>query len=100
MGIFETNDTVKSEKMRSFLEETLPAGLVRLEQLLEERGGQFMVGNRLSWADLHLFTFVEGCQNSNPELLSGYSCLTSLVERVASLPNIANWLASRPVTVL
>ena len=27
-----------------------------------------MVGNRLTWADFHIFTFVEGNQSSNPEV--------------------------------
>jgi hypothetical protein len=35
---------------------------------MAERGGQFMVGNRLSWADLHLFALVDGIQKSNPEV--------------------------------
>jgi glutathione S-transferase len=29
----------------------------QLEARLQERGGQFMVGNRFTWADLHLFFF-------------------------------------------
>jgi len=99
-AIFESNDALKSEKMRTFLEETLPTGLGRMEQLLQSRGGQFMVGNRLTWADLHLFTFLEGCTKNNPELLESYPGLANLMERVAALPNISNWLAARPNTVL
>ena len=29
----------------------------QLEKRLVERGGQFMVGNNFTWADLHLFFF-------------------------------------------
>merc|ERR1712142_1295209 len=37
---------------------TFPAALSFLEKRLTERGGQFMVGNSFSWADLHLFFFL------------------------------------------
>ena len=79
--MFEPNEAAKSEKTRAFLQETLPQGLVimhqtslteltqeRLEKLLVERGGQFMVGNRLTWADLHIFGLLEREAKSNPEV--------------------------------
>ena len=86
-AMFEPNEAAKSEKTRAFLQETLPKGLVssayfrsthltsyteltqeRLEKLLEERGGQFTVGNRLSWADLHIFGLLEREAKNNPEV--------------------------------
>jgi len=99
-AIFEPNEAAKSEKTRAFLQETLPKGLERLEKLLEERGGQFTVGNRLSWADLHIFGLLEREAKNNPELLATCPRLANLIERIATLPNIANWLESRPDTVL
>merc|ERR1712080_363462 len=73
-AVFEVNDAVKSEKMRKFLQETLPTGLARMERLLEHRGGQFLVGNMLTWADLHLFTLIGLCKiptlSSSPPTLA------------------------------
>jgi len=65
----EQNDDKKSEMMRKLLDETLPNGLARLEARLVERGGQFFVGNNLTWADLHLYTFVEIFQKNNPRVI-------------------------------
>merc|ERR1712013_382756 len=95
----EQNDDKKSEMMRKLLDETLPNGLARLEARLVERGGQFFVGNNLTWADLHLYTFVEIFQKNNPRVLENYPTMKNLLERIEDLPNISQWLKSRPQTI-
>ena len=80
----ETDEGKKSELARKLIEETIPNGLViyinkrrnslnkyfqgQLEARLIERGGQFFVGNNLTWADLHLHFFVNIVQKNHAEV--------------------------------
>merc|ERR1719348_173173 len=99
-AVFASDEGKKAELMRELREDIVPAGLTQLEKKLEERGGQFLVGNQLSWADLALFAFYDIMGSAAHEVLEGYPLLKDLAERIAELPNIANWLTSRPVTVM
>ena len=56
------------EELVKLTEVTYVTMLGQLEARLEERGGQFMVGNRLTWADLHIFGLLEREAKSNPEV--------------------------------
>merc|ERR1719422_1130170 len=49
------NKANRREELKTLTEKTFPAALSLLEKRLTERGGQFMVGNSFSWADLHFF---------------------------------------------
>ena len=44
--MFETNEEKKLELMRELMCEFIPTTLGRLESRLQERGGQFFVGNQ------------------------------------------------------
>merc|ERR1719232_1961473 len=68
---------------------TLPTNLGMLEKKLISRGGQFMVGNALSWADLHVFWYLGDLDNS---AISKFPKLVNLCARVGSLPNIKAWV--------
>merc|ERR1712128_118552 len=46
----------KDEKgFQNVLDNVYPAGLANLEKMLVSRGGQYFVGNNLTWADLVVF---------------------------------------------
>ena len=66
--MFETNEEKKLELMRELMTEFIPTTLSRLEGRLQERGGQFFVGNNLSWADLHVFSLLERMRVDNAEV--------------------------------
>merc|ERR1712107_701110 len=84
-AVFEPDEAKKAEKMQAYLSDTLPTGLV---------------GNRLTWADLALFVVIDPEKKNNIEVLTTRPCLDNLMGRVAEVPNIVNWLNSRPDTVL
>ena len=82
-----------------------------------ERGGQFFAGNNLTWADLHVFNFVDRMTVDNTEvsrdirsgrifslsffqLLEDMPHIKNLVERIEAEPNIAKWLKSRPQAIV
>ena len=96
----ETDERKKSEMTREAMSEAIPATLLKLEARLTERGGQFFAGNNLTWADLHVFSFVDRTRLDNPELLNECPKMKNLVERIEQKPNISRWLASRPQTLM
>ena len=70
----------------------------RLEARLEQRGGQFFVGNNLTWADLHVYMYAS--ESVDKAVLAKFPKLANLVERVGNVPNIKAWVESRPKTDL
>ena len=77
---------MKEEKLKKFMEETLPKGLVslkyqsiffsllrpflktNLENILGKRGGNFFVGNKLSWTELHFLQMMDVILDNNAEV--------------------------------
>merc|ERR1712066_39981 len=90
-----SNDPAQMKKHEA---ETIPAGLANIEKILVSRGGQFMVGNALSWADLRLFDFCHTLEQ--PSCLNKFPKIKNLTERVRNIPNIKNWVQSRPKSKL
>jgi len=86
----EHDDTKKKEEKEKWLH--------HLEKLLKTNhdGKGFFVGDSLSVADLVAFHVIDSYVDAT--LLSKYPLLAGLKERVATRPNIAAWLKSRPVT--
>ena len=88
----------------------------RLEKLLVENGGEFYTGVAISQADIAVFNFVDLCAphaiprfvtppmltvcvrrmtTIDAGVLAGFPALVALKERVAAIPNIAKYLATR-----
>ncbi|RJG01553.1 glutathione S-transferase family protein [Noviherbaspirillum sedimenti] len=92
----------KAAKIRAadFTAVRLPKYLDYFEQVLAHnpRGSRFMVGARLSYADLSMFQVVEGMRYAFPHAMakreSGWPLLVDLHDRVAQRPRIAAYLAS------
>jgi glutathione S-transferase len=83
-----------------FLEERLPKFLGYFERVLERnpRRGGWLVGARLTYADLSLFQVVEGLRyafpRSMPRVERRHPRLVELHDRIAARPNLAAYLAS------
>merc|ERR1719419_1212175 len=70
VNIFKETDEEKKTELRSkFLQDTLPNGLAKLENQLINRGGQYFVGNNLTWADFHVYTFLDMIRRKHSEEL-------------------------------
>ena len=41
-----------------------------LEKVLTARGGQFLAGNSLSWAELHFLQLAESLETMSPKVIS------------------------------
>merc|ERR1712128_393519 len=48
------------------LDNVYPTGLANLEKMLVSRGGQYFVGNNLTWADLAVFQFTSDGMGGKP----------------------------------
>merc|ERR1712062_413932 len=83
--------------LKNFSEVTLVTALVQLEKRLVSRGGEYFVGNSLTWADTHVFMYISDLE---PAALEKFPKLTALKERVGNVPNIKAWVESRPKTDL
>ena len=86
----------KKEALKELTEVTLPTAMAQLEKKLVERGGQFFVGNRLTFADLHVFYFLAEAEFMCPIVVKQYPKLSGLVDRISSNPNIKNYIKTRP----
>jgi glutathione S-transferase len=93
----------KSEALRraaNFCSERMPKFLRWFERILSQNpaGQRFLVGNRLSYADLSLFHLVEGLRYAFPQAsertLSGTPLVVALHGRIAAQPRVAAYLRS------
>ena len=53
----ESDETKKNEMMKVLTEETIPAWLQMMEKYLTSKGGKYLAGDELTWADLAFFNF-------------------------------------------
>jgi len=98
--LFEPDEDKKKVMQQSFAESVLPTRLGNIDRRMRQSGGQFLANNALSWADIHFFQTVFNLRMTLPRLLLDFPRLDDLVDRVASLPNIAKWVKDRPTCSL
>jgi len=96
----ESDETKKNEMMKVLTEETIPAWLQMMEKYLTSKGGKYLAGDELTWADLAFFNFASMIlMDKMPQVkLSEYKNINGLVQKVGDLPKIKKWINDRPVT--
>ena len=76
----------------------LPKFLRYFERVLQRSGGPYLLGRKLTYADLSLFQIVEGLRYAFPKGMKAFERripgLVDLHDRVAARPNIRAYLAS------
>jgi glutathione S-transferase len=76
----------------------LPKFLRYFERVLANSGGPYLIGRKLTYADLSLFQIVEGLRYAFPQRMKRFERkvprIVALHERVAKRPRIAAYLAS------
>merc|ERR1712050_203080 len=95
---FETDQVKKAETIAKLNESAILPMLANIEKRLVSRGGQFLVGNALSLADIHLFFFCS--EYASPQLLATTPEIANLVKKIGALPNIQRWIRARPASKL
>ncbi|HEX2018234.1 MAG TPA: glutathione S-transferase family protein [Aurantimonas sp.] len=101
VGLYYEDQKPEAERRaEGFREERMPKFLGWYERLLENNpsGDAYLVGDRLSYADLGLFQTVEGLAYAFPRrmatLMADHRRVAALRERVAAHPTVAAYLKS------
>ena len=97
---YEDQKPAAKRRADDFVRNRLPKYLGHFEQVLARNrpGGRYLVGGRLTYADLSMFQVVEGLRYAFPRAMarraSRYPRVIALHDRVAARPRIAAYLAS------
>ncbi|CAK9820777.1 Glutathione S-transferase [Anthophora plagiata] len=93
-------DEAQKEKLKAVVDAKRPEYLQKLEEQVKKNGG-YLVGGKLSWADLLFAAYSEMLSNIlESDITKDHPELKKLVEKVRSLPNIKAYLAQRPKVML
>jgi len=83
--------------MKNCVEVVGPKYLSKFNKIIEANGGNFLVGNGFTWADVYLCHFVPYMETFyNIKLTGGYPAVKKLVERFQADPRIKKWHANAP----
>lgn len=89
----------KKRMMTAFMSETASKFLANFTKVLETRGGKWLAGNELTWADIAFAATMEGMSTMvGDEWRKAAPSLADLVDRVFAQPKIKNWRETRPKT--
>ena len=96
---YEEQKPAAKRRTDDFWRYRVPKFLGYFERVLNQNGGTYMVGRRLSYVDLSLFQIVEGLRYAFPKRMKRFErkvpLLVALHDRVAKRPRIAAYLASQ-----
>ncbi|XP_062428927.1 glutathione S-transferase 3-like isoform X2 [Rhea pennata] len=62
------------------------------EKVLKDHGQDFLVGNRLSWADIHLLEAILMVEEKKSDVLSEFPRLQAFKANISSIPTIKKFL--------
>ncbi len=95
---YEDQRAPAKKRSDEFWKTRVPKFTGYFEQLLENGGGPYLGGRKLSYVDLSLFQIVEGLRYAFPKRMKAFErkipALVDLHDRVAARPNIKAYLAS------
>jgi glutathione S-transferase len=95
---YEDQKNAAVEASQNFLEQRLPRFLGYFERVLERSGGEWLMGDTLTYPDLSLFQLTEGLAYAFPkgfaQVAASTPLLLTLRDRVAKRSRVAAYLAS------
>ncbi|KAK3092424.1 hypothetical protein FSP39_002668 [Pinctada imbricata] len=95
---FGETEEIKNTAQKKVEEEVIPSFMNYLKGVLQENAHPFLVGDKLSLADLAFFTASEQIAVKFPDFMSKYPEVAKHRDRIAEIPKIKDWLSKRPVT--
>jgi len=94
---FEADESKKAEMKKKFLETDVPNCFSRFEKILEKSGGDYLLGGKVCWADLHIAHTLAFYETTvDPGVMKGYPKLLKFKEAVFNIPEIKEWVEKRP----
>lgn len=97
-AFMEKEEPRKTTLNQKLANETLPHNLKIIDERLAKSGSGFLASSGLSWADLHLFNVLEFLGDRREQLFANFKNIKALDQKIRAHPNIAAWLAKRPIT--
>jgi glutathione S-transferase len=95
---YEDQKEEARRRTANFLDERVPKFLGYFDDVLERSGGPWLLGRRLTYADLSLFQIVAGLRYAFPNAMARREKrdkrIVAVHDRVAARPRIAAYLAS------
>ncbi|XP_024413537.2 glutathione S-transferase A2 [Desmodus rotundus] len=82
----------KGAKMAQIKERTTNRYFPAFEKVLKSHGQDYLVGNRLSKADIHLVELIYTVEEIDPSLLANFPLLKALKTRISNLPTVKKFL--------
>jgi len=97
------NDALITEKYQLWKTDGIAPLLDLYEKVLSKNGSGFLVGSKVTWADIVTAEFLDRLVNSaapmgDSHLLDNHPKMATLVKTVHKLPGIAEYVEKRPVT--
>jgi glutathione S-transferase len=95
-------DDKKTAAATEFTTQYLPQMLTKIDKFHSSNNGGkgFLVGDKLTWADLHFYAAIEAAAFVVPQsaqvVKDQFPRLQQLYERVAAIPKVAEYLKKRP----
>ena len=95
---YEDQKAPAKKRTDEFWKERVPKYLGYFEELVQDNGGGYVTGRRITYVDLSLFQIVDGLRYAFPKRMKAFEGdipgLVDLRDRVAARPNIRAYLAS------
>ncbi|XP_036910765.1 glutathione S-transferase A2-like [Sturnira hondurensis] len=82
----------KDAKMTQIKERTTNRYFPVFEKVLKSHGQDYLVGNRLSKADIQLVELLYTVEETDPSILANFPLLKALKTRISSLPTVKKFL--------
>jgi glutathione S-transferase len=97
---FEKDEVKKAELREKYLSESIPNALKLFEAKLSKTNTGFLVGNKVSWADVYLHNIVDNLDfpifKKKDAILANFPLVKKHYEAFRIIPSVAKYLAKRP----
>ncbi|XP_051470244.1 glutathione S-transferase-like [Apus apus] len=88
---FHPADT-KEENLALIIERATNRYFPVYEKALKDHGHDYLVGDKLSWADIHLLEAILMAEECKPDILSAFPLLQAFKGRTSNIPTIKKFL--------
>ncbi|XP_065486898.1 glutathione S-transferase [Caloenas nicobarica] len=88
---FQSGD-VKEKNLALVIERAATRYFPVYEKALKDHGHDYLVGNKLSWADVHLLEAILAVEEYKPDILSAFPVLQAFKGRTSNIPTIKKFL--------
>lgn len=89
------NEAKKSDLAQYFGGDFVHQRLKFIEDKVDPKAGQFLLGEKVSLADIHCFCHFETATSCNPSSMGGFPKLTELCKAISELEPIKKYLQNR-----